>query len=61
VELAAAQAANSRVVSLYGAFDPHIPEGSELPGATNVELPVAGHFRILNRPETVRAVLAAVS
>ncbi|HEY3548713.1 MAG TPA: hypothetical protein VGK17_21785 [Propionicimonas sp.] len=61
VELAAAQAVNSRVVSLYGVFDPHIPEGSELPGATNVELPVAGHFRILSRPETVRAVLAAVS
>ena len=61
VELAAAQAVNSRVVSLYGVFDPHIPEGSELPGATNVELPVAGHFRILSRPETVRAVLTAVS
>jgi pimeloyl-ACP methyl ester carboxylesterase len=61
VELAAAQAVNSRVVSLYGVFDPHIPEGSVLPGATNVELPVTGHFRILSRPETVRAVLAAVS
>ncbi|HEX5334884.1 MAG TPA: hypothetical protein VFW55_03335 [Propionicimonas sp.] len=61
VELAAAQAVNSRVVSVYGVFDPHIPEGSELPGASNVELPVAGHFRILSRPETVRAVLAAIS
>lgn len=60
VELAAAQAVNSRIVSLYGVFDPHIPEGSELPGATNIEVPVAGHFRILTRPETVRAVLAAV-
>jgi triacylglycerol lipase len=61
VELAAAQAVNSRVVSLYGVFDPHVREGSELPGATNIELPVAGHFRILSRPETIRAVLAAVS
>lgn len=61
VELAAAQAINSRVTSIYGVFDPHIPEGSELPGATNIELPVAGHFRILSRPETVRAVLAAVA
>ncbi|HEY3337929.1 MAG TPA: hypothetical protein VGK18_05465 [Propionicimonas sp.] len=61
VELAAAQAVNSRVVSIYGVFDPHIPEGSELPGATNVALPVAGHFRILRRPETLRAVLDAVA
>jgi hypothetical protein len=61
VLLAAAQAVNSRVVSLYGVFDPHIPEGSELPGATNIELPVAGHFRILSRPETISAVLAAVA
>jgi pimeloyl-ACP methyl ester carboxylesterase len=61
VELAAAQAVNSRIYSLYGVFDPHIPEGSELPGATNIELPVAGHFRILIREETVRAVLAAIA
>lgn len=61
VELAAAQAVNSRVTSIYGVFDPHIPEGSELPGATHVELPVAGHFRILGRPETIRAVLAAIA
>ena len=61
VELAAAPAVNSRITSIYGAFDPHIPEGSELPGATNIELPVAGHFRILGRPETARAVLAAIA
>ena len=61
LELTAAQAVNSRIVSLYGVFDPHIPEGSELAGATNLELPLAGHFRILSRPETVRAVLSAVT
>ncbi len=61
VQLTAAQAVNSRVTSIYGVFDPHIPEGSELPGATNIELPIAGHFRILGRPETARAVLAAVA
>ena len=61
VELAAAQAVNARVVSLYGTFDPHIPEGSELAGATNIELPVAGHFRILAQPETLSAVLAAIA
>ena len=61
VELAAAQAVNSRVTSIYGVFDPHIPEGSELPGATNIKLAVAGHFRILSRPETREAVLTAVA
>ena len=38
---------NARITSLYGEFDPHIPGGSNLPGATNQQLPVAGHFRIL--------------
>ena len=51
---------NRRITSLYSVFDPHIPEGSVLPGATNVELPVAGHFRILAQPETLSAVLAAI-
>lgn len=60
VELAGAQAVNERVVSIYSTFDPHIPEGSELPGATNIPLPLPGHFRILARPETLSAVLAAI-
>lgn len=38
---------NARITSIYGEFDPHIPGGSDLPGATNVQLPTAGHFRIL--------------
>jgi triacylglycerol lipase len=42
---------NARITSLYGVFDPHIPGGSELSGATNTKLDVAGHFRILgSRP-----------
>lgn len=45
--LALASAANERIVSVYGWFDPHIPGGSALAGARNVELPVGGHFRIL--------------
>ena len=60
VELAAARAVNERVVSIYSTFDPHIPEGSELPGATNIPLPLPGHFRILSQPETLSAVLAAI-
>lgn len=42
---------NSRIVSIFAAFDPHIPEGSHLEGATNVRLPIAGHFRVLASSE----------
>ncbi|WP_174776181.1 triacylglycerol lipase [Cryobacterium sp. TMT1-21] len=52
---------NDRIVSIYGEFDPHIPEGSELVGARNIRLRVGGHFRILGDPRTVRAVLDAVT
>lgn len=41
---------NARVVSVFGRFDPHIPEGSELVGARNVRLDTGGHFRILAHP-----------
>jgi len=41
---------NARIVSVYGAFDPHIPGGSELAGARNVRLATGGHFRILAHP-----------
>ncbi|MFF1632473.1 esterase/lipase family protein [Leifsonia sp. NPDC058248] len=46
--LAVAREANSRIVSVSGWFDPHIPNGSHLNGATNVRLPVGGHFRLLD-------------
>ena len=52
---------NHRIVSIYGVFDPHIPEGSELVGARNIRLRVGGHFRLLGDPRTVRAVLDAVT
>ncbi|GAB3574983.1 hypothetical protein GCM10027406_05850 [Leifsonia lichenia] len=56
VRLAAESAANARIVSVYGWFDPHIPGGSELDGAKNIELPVGGHFRILARRELLEVV-----
>ncbi|WP_045729461.1 esterase/lipase family protein [Pseudarthrobacter chlorophenolicus] len=56
LELAREEAINSRITSIYGPFDPHIPEGSILPGATNIALPTAGHFRILGDPETARII-----
>jgi alpha-beta hydrolase superfamily lysophospholipase len=51
---------NQRITSVYPRFDPNIPEGSRLEGATNVEIPVVGHFRILDEPATIAAVLSAV-
>jgi triacylglycerol lipase len=56
VRLSANREADARITSIFGEFDPHIPGGSELPGATNVRLPIAGHFRILADPRTISAV-----
>ncbi|MCR2791649.1 alpha/beta hydrolase [Microbacterium sp. zg.Y625] len=53
VALAREATVNSRIVSVYGRFDPHIPEGSELPGAKNVKLETGGHFRILAHPRVI--------
>ncbi len=38
---------HARIVSLPAPFDPHVPGGPALPGATNVPLPLDGHFRPL--------------
>lgn len=56
VSLARQATANSRIVSVYAQFDPHIPEGSELPGAKNVPLDTGGHFRILAHPQVLAEV-----
>ncbi len=58
--LVAGAAVNARITSIYGEVDTHIPEGCELPGATNLEFPVRGHFRLLADPEVLAAVDAAV-
>lgn len=50
---------NSRIVSIYGTFDPHIPERSELAGGRNIMLPTGGHFRILAHPRVLAEVEAA--
>jgi triacylglycerol lipase len=51
---------NSRIVSVFGEYDPHIPGGSELPGATNVRVPVDGHFQLLVDDRVLDEVEAAV-
>lgn len=60
LDLARQLEVNARIVSVYAAFDPHIPEGSELPGAKNVRLDTGGHFRVLAHPRVLAelAVLA---
>ena len=54
-------AVNARITSVYGVFDTLIPGGSELAGATNVRVPVGGHFRILGAQQTREAVLDAAA
>ncbi len=51
---------DARITSIFPSFDPHIPGGSALDGGTNVRLDVVGHFRVLEDPAAIEAVLAAV-
>lgn len=51
---------NSRITSIFPRIDPHIPGGSHLVGAHNVELDLVGHFGILRDPAAIAAVIAAV-
>ncbi|GAA2972893.1 hypothetical protein JOD63_000168 [Microbacterium terrae] len=60
VELGLAAHVNARIVSIYGPYDPHITEGSALVGATNVEVPMGGHFRVLQPASTHRAVVDGI-
>ncbi len=60
VMLAANARVNKAIVSVYSQWDPHIPGGSRLAGATNVELPVNGHFRILGKQMLLDAVVDCV-
>ena len=58
--LAANADVNARIVSIYGDDDTHIPEGCELPGATNLAFPVSGHFRVLADERVLAAVDGAL-
>jgi pimeloyl-ACP methyl ester carboxylesterase len=59
--LAKEQRVNSRILSVFGKFDPHIPEGSVLPGARNLQVDVGGHFRVLGFAPTTEAVVDFVA
>lgn len=41
---------NPRISSVFARWDAHIPGGSRLDGARNIELPLYGHFRLLSDP-----------
>lgn len=60
LQMAREETINQRITSIYGVFDPHIPEGSVLPGATNIRLQTAGHFRILGDEQTARTILEQI-
>jgi pimeloyl-ACP methyl ester carboxylesterase len=47
---------NDRIVSIYSAFDQYIPGSSHLEGATNIQLPLIGHFELLRDPLLLDAV-----
>ena len=61
LRLALSRAVNAQIVSVWGWFDPHVPGGSRLEGAKNIELDVGGHFRILARPELLAVVDEALA
>lgn len=58
--LDAATEVNARITSIYGAYDFHVPAGSALAGAVNVEVPYIGHFGVLTDERVIAEVLEAV-
>jgi len=61
VELARRAEVNHKITSICPLFDPHIPGGSSLDGATNVRVSAMGHFRVLADDEVLVAVVAAAT
>lgn len=52
---------NGQITAVYPRFDPHIPETGHLQGATNIELPLNGHFRLLGDPLLADVVVREVA
>ena len=51
---------NARITSIYGRFDPHIPGGSFVEGARNVQLDTMGHFRPIADARVLREIGRAI-
>ncbi|MDF9750445.1 alpha/beta hydrolase [Arthrobacter sp. ES3-54] len=60
LQMAREETINNRITSIYGLYDPHIPEGSVLPGARNIRLQTVGHFRILGDAQTARTIVEQI-
>lgn len=60
MSLDAVRDVNARIVSIYPSVDPHIPEGSWLDGAENVEIDAFGHFQVLSDRRFLEATVDAV-
>ncbi len=52
---------NARITSIYGRFDPHIPGGSYLEGARNVQLDTMGHFRPIGDKRVLEEIHKAIA
>ena len=52
---------NRKIISIFSRFDPHIPEGSALSGARNIEIDTGGHFRLLADSRVAAAVMTKLS
>jgi pimeloyl-ACP methyl ester carboxylesterase len=51
---------NAHITSSAPVYDEHVPEGSHLDGARNLTLPIAGHFRPIGHPASLRALIEVV-
>ena len=51
---------DARITAIAAEFDAHIPAGATLEGGSNVGVPVIGHFRVLQHPLVIQAVIDAV-
>lgn len=61
LRLAEDQEVNRHIASVYSVFDPHIPEGSYLEGAVNIQLEAMGHFRPIGDPRLLEVVEGQVT
>ncbi|TFD57400.1 alpha/beta hydrolase [Cryobacterium suzukii] len=52
---------NARIASIFARFDPHIPEGSTLAGARNIQIDTGGHFRLLADVRVVDVVMTVLA
>lgn len=60
VALAANLELNSRITSIFTETDQVVPNGSYLEGATNIVVPLVGHFRLLSDPRVIDIIETAV-